>query len=335
MAADTIPQLRPITPIKVARSLHFALVLAAWLAGMGPGTAAALTDYPFRVDTVRVGQLERVVARNDGPAPITIHVALDSENIGTTADWPLVAVVPAHGSLPLAYMAPVNEGEPYRYLFSYTYYVGRVDAPASTQALYRYPFPDGQAHAITQAHGAKLSSHNNPQNLYAVDFDMPSGTPVVAARDGVVVDVVMSHHSGGQDISYMEHANTVTIVHDDGTIAEYAHLSPGPALVTRGERVNAGRLLGYSGNTGYSTGPHLHFVVSRPAIEDGRVIRLSLPFHFYGDDSHAPLTPRAGTSAVADNHTGDADAALAARGTIEEAPLAAHPLTAHGSISRR
>lgn len=321
----------------MARPLQLLFLLAASLAGIR-GASAALDDYPFRVDTVRVGSLEQVVARNDGPAPITIHVGLASENIGTTADWPMTVVVPARGVLPLAYMAPVDEGAPYRYLFSYTYYVGRIDAPAASDVLYRYPFSDGQAYAVTQAHGGRLTSHNNTQNLYAVDFDMPVGTPVVAARSGVVVDVVLDHDKGGRDPSYMEQANMITIVHDDGTLAEYAHLSPGPALVKRGERVNAGHLLGYSGNTGYSTGPHLHFVVSRPDVEEGKVIRRSLPVHFYADESHVAVTPRAGTMAVADyrHHAGDRDRrTVAGRGGIEEAQLASHPLTAQGSTARR
>lgn len=321
----------------MARSLQLLFLLAASLAGIR-SASAALDDYPFRVETVRVGPLEQVVARNDGPAPITIHVALSSENMGTTADWPMTAVVPARGALPLAYIAPVDKGAPYRYLFSYTYYVGRIDAPAASEVLYRYPFSDGQSYAITQAHGGRLTSHNNIQNLYAVDFDMPVGTPVVAARAGVVVDVVLDHDKGGRDPAYMDQANMITIVHDDGTLAEYAHLSPGPALVKRGERVSAGRLLGYSGNTGYSTGPHLHFVVSRPDVEKGKVVRRSLPVHFYADDSHLAVTPRTGTMAVADyrQHADDHDPqTFAARSTIEEAPLASQPLTAQGSTSRR
>ena len=320
----------------MARSLQLLSFFVVSLV-FASGAQAALNDYPFHVDTVRVGALERVVARNDGPAPITIHVSLASENIGTTADWPKTAVVPAHDALPLGYIAPVDPEQPYRYLFTYTYYVGRIDALSSSAVLYRYPFADGETHAITQAYGGSLSSHNNKQNLYAVDFDMPEGTPVVAARGGVVVDVVLSHHRGGRDISYIEHANMITIAHDDGTIAEYAHLEPAPALVARGERVSAGAVIGYSGNTGYSTGPHLHFVVSRPDVYNGKVIRLSLPIQFYADDRHIAVTPHTGTLAVADYHDiSDADVPkVAGSGNIEEAPLASHPLTARGSPARQ
>jgi hypothetical protein len=82
----------------------------------------------------------------------------------------------------------------------------------------------------------------------------------------------------------------------------------------------------------------LHFVVSKPAVVHGKVIRLSLPVQFYADDTRTAVTPRMGTVASARYHP---DAAVsdippvADRGNIEQAPLAAHPLTAHGSIERQ
>src|SRR6185437_8563594 len=136
-------------------------------------------------------------------------------------------------------------------------------------------------YVVSQAHGGRLTSHNNRENLYAVDFAMPVGSAVTAARGGVVIDVTLTHHEGGFDMSYLDKANTIAIVHDDGTVAEYAHLSPGPALIKLGQRVEAGQLIGYSGSTGYSSGPHLHFIVSRPTVSDGKVVRVSLPVQFY------------------------------------------------------
>ena len=302
------------------------------------GPAAALGDYPFTIETLPHGEFEAVTARNDGPAPITIHVSLEGENVGTTVQWPLSAVVPAHSALTLGYVAPADTAQPYRYLFNYTYYVGRLDAAPDTGVLYRYPFPDGQAHAITQAHGGKLTSHDNKQNRYAVDFDMPIGTPVLAAREGVVVAVLLKYSSGGEDPSFLDRANIVTIVHDDGTLAEYAHLSPGPPLVARGQHVEAGQLIGYSGNTGYSTGPHLHFVVSRPEIDHGRVIRLSLPVTFYANAQHTAVMPRAG--AIARAEYGDATATYAARSepprtAAAQSGGAGHSPAALGSIDHQ
>jgi murein DD-endopeptidase MepM/ murein hydrolase activator NlpD len=104
-------------------------------------------------------------------------------------------------------------------------------------------------------------------------------------------------------MSYIDKANTVAIVHDDGTVAEYAHLSPGPDSVKPGQRVAAGELLGYSGNTGYSSGPHLHFIVSRPTVADGKVTRVSVPIQFYANDPAVRFSAQAGTTLTANYHT--------------------------------
>jgi murein DD-endopeptidase MepM/ murein hydrolase activator NlpD len=152
---------------------------------------------------------------------------------------------------------------------------------------------------VSQAHGGRLTSHNNRENLYAVDFAMPIGSPVVAARGGIVIDVTLRHREGGFSTSYIDKANTVAIVHDDGTVAEYAHLSPGPELIKLGQRVHAGDLLGHSGNTGYSSGPHLHFIVSRPTVTDGKVTRVSVPVLFYAGDPAARFNAQAGRTLTA------------------------------------
>lgn len=55
------------------------------------------------------------------------------------------------------------------------------------------------------------------------------------------------------------------VLHDDGTIAHYVHLSPGDLAVKAGQRVSRGEQLGLSGDTGFATGPHLHVDVSTSA----------------------------------------------------------------------
>jgi murein DD-endopeptidase MepM/ murein hydrolase activator NlpD len=64
------------------------------------------------------------------------------------------------------------------------------------------------------------------------------------------------------------------VLHEDGTMAVYAHLQPESVIVRPGQRVNTGQRLGASGNTGFSTGPHLHF-----ALQVNRGMELvSIPF---------------------------------------------------------
>lgn len=86
----------------------------------------------------------------------------------------------------------------------------------------------------------------------AIDFGAPTGTAVVAAASGTVI---ISKH-GGWNGGY---GTYIVIKHPNGTQTLYAHNSSNTVSV--GERVTQGDLIGYSGNTGKSTGPHLHFEV--------------------------------------------------------------------------
>jgi murein DD-endopeptidase MepM/ murein hydrolase activator NlpD len=96
-----------------------------------------------------------------------------------------------------------------------------------------------------------------------LDFGMPVGTPVHAAREGVVVLVEDSHDLGCAREECGRFANFVVVLHSDGTTGEYFHLARGSVRVRPGERVARGQWLALSGNTGFSTAPHLHFGVYR------------------------------------------------------------------------
>jgi murein DD-endopeptidase MepM/ murein hydrolase activator NlpD len=144
-------------------------------------------------------------------------------------------------------------------------------------ALYRLPFAPGAGYRLIQGYRGDFSHQAGSADEHALDFQMPEGTPVLAARAGVVAAVRQDSTRGGRTRRFRNCANYVVVRHGDGTYAEYYHLRPNGARVKPGDPVAAGQLLGLSGNTGYSMLPHLHFAVYRPI--DGQR-RESLPVKF-------------------------------------------------------
>jgi hypothetical protein len=145
-----------------------------------------------------------------------------------------------------------------------------------TRYAYRLPYPRGSKFSVLQGfHGA--FSHRG-SNEFAVDFDCPVATPVLAARDGTVVASNSAAQGAGTTPEFLDYKRTnfVIVAHDDGTLGEYMHLAPSGVEVVPGQRVARGDRLALSGNTGFSSTPHLHFQVMT-AGEDG-VSTQSFPF---------------------------------------------------------
>ena len=94
------------------------------------------------------------------------------------------------------------------------------------------------------------------------------GTKIVAIRSGIVVKVIESFEdleSGTVDL--VDEANIINIKHDDGFEAQYVYLTLNGALKNEGDSVVQGEIIALSGNTGKTTGPHLHFQVIQPLTE--------------------------------------------------------------------
>jgi murein DD-endopeptidase MepM/ murein hydrolase activator NlpD len=141
-----------------------------------------------------------------------------------------------------------------------------VRLSADKSFAYRYPFTSGKSYKVTQGPNGTISH----QDAFAFDFEMPVGTPVFAARSGIVAMVKADSHNGGPDRSYLEDANFISVYHSDETVANYFHLNTGGVIVKEGQYVEEGELIGYSGNTGFTTGPHLHFEVLQPSLKSGK-----------------------------------------------------------------
>ncbi len=166
--------------------------------------------------------------------------------------------------------------------FSYHFSVGTPSDIQEDHSLLRPPFAG--SFQISQAFNGGYS-HNLPGNRYAMDISMPVGTPVLAAKSGTVLDMRDSFDGHSNDPAERARTNYIRLLHADGTMTLYAHLKKGSGVVGPGQHVKAGQLLALSGNTGYSTGPHLHFAVQR---NDGARL-ISIPFNLKG------ITPKQGS----------------------------------------
>lgn len=117
---------------------------------------------------------------------------------------------------------------------------------------FRFAFSDSRAHSGTLKN--------------AIDFPLPIGTEVLAARDGKVIAVKVDSDEGGTEEKYqrdpVKYLNTIAIKHENEEISEYLHLKCYGSKVQVGQHVKEGDVIGYSGNTGFSTAPHLHFHVA-------------------------------------------------------------------------
>ncbi|MGY2202327.1 peptidoglycan DD-metalloendopeptidase family protein [Pseudomonas gingeri] len=200
---------------------------------------------------------DSVYVRNDLYAPVEIELGFGAlKNVSGAPLQPIRKVLPARSSQRLALLTATRPGQPFLYTPKFRYSLGD---PSGQAQGYRYPLPwRGGPFRLTQGPNGPYS-HFGAKSRYAMDIAMPVGTPIIAARGGVVVKTENAQSGRGSDPS----GNFVRVLHDDGTMGVYLHLKQGSVSVREGQHVAVGSPLGLSGNTGNSTGPHLHFVVQR------------------------------------------------------------------------
>jgi murein DD-endopeptidase MepM/ murein hydrolase activator NlpD len=123
---------------------------------------------------------------------------------------------------------------------------------------------------------------------YSIDFILPEHSEIIASRSGIVTKIKIDgkkNYSGkdpdlGQ-FAYLHDMNEIEIQHDDGTFASYSHIFYNGAVVKLGEKVVQGQLIGYSGNTGWSSQPHLDFCIFQKNVNGLRIKSLDFKFNDY------------------------------------------------------
>lgn len=223
----------------------------------------------------RAGGGKVMDVRNGLDTPVEVRLRLSRlVNVAGVGRGLIRQTIPARSQMRLTTLRKRDAAYPiiYRHSFSYTVVPTSTPQPSGSPDGYAYALPwKGGPFRISQGAGGDYS-HTSAKGRYAVDIAMPVGTPIVAARSGTVVET-RNNQAGRRPHPA---GNFVRIRHADGTDSAYLHLSRGSVQVRPGQSVKVGALLARSGNTGRSTGPHLHFVVQKP-LGDSLV---SIPFRF-------------------------------------------------------
>ncbi|TBR12162.1 MAG: M23 family peptidase [Lysobacter sp.] len=240
-----------------------------------PSTPAPMVALHF----VPVGTGMQVVALNRLAGPVEVELwAAPGFEPGPDAGLPMRTILPPRGRIVLAFIettAALSAAD-----FTLRAIPGDPRAMAATGD---YLLPLAAPLRIDQGFNGGFS-HTDDENRHALDLAAPVGTPVLAARDGIVMQVSDGAGAGGLDPErFSDRVNTVRLLHGDGSMSLYAHLVAGSLRVATGQWVQAGEVIARSGNSGLSTGPHLHFVVQL-----NRGLRLeSVPFLLH--DARGPL----------------------------------------------
>jgi murein DD-endopeptidase MepM/ murein hydrolase activator NlpD len=227
-------------------------------------------------EQVRTGDTFELFVNNPLFGPISVHFDITQTNMRVSRGENFDIVIPARSRTFAFTAAPDDSQLAWEFDFKYRWHLGNINAVHDDSVIYDLPFEQGKRFTLIQGYNGTFSHSGEYQ--YSVDFDLPIGTPVTAAREGIVVLIETSFTEGGADPALKSKANFITILHSDNTMADYVHLSHNGSLVTLGQQVQRGEIIGYSGNVGYSTAPHLHFHVYKRTDTSGNW--QSLPVRF-------------------------------------------------------
>lgn len=232
----------------------------------------------IQVHTERRDTATTFVIENLQSAEVTVSFDLHAQNALGIPDTSSFCLGPGSRTNYFTLRSQAGQREPD---WSYTYHAtwGAMEARHDDSHRYTLPFAPGRNFPVSQGPNGTFSHTGG--DAHAIDFKMPEGTPVHSARDGIVAAIKVDSSAGGPDVRFEWDANFILIRHSDGTLGHYVHLQKDGSRVRVGQRVRAGDWIGLSGNTGRSTGPHLHFAVLR--ARDGRT-RETFPIHFKESD---------------------------------------------------
>ena len=223
---------------------------------------------------------------NDFWGPVEVELRMtDAVNVLTEPALPARFVIPGQSERSLLGVGALDPKRGFRYRLQLESVPGSPLPEPIENLVLHPPWRAAESFPVSQGFQG-IQTHLTPDSEYAIDVVMPVGTDILAALDGVVMDVEEDFNRGGANLKeFADKANHVRILHADGTMAVYAHLDLASVTVRRGGRVRAGQRIASSGNTGFTTGPHLHF-----AVQQNVGLKLqSVPFRFHLPDGETGI----------------------------------------------
>jgi murein DD-endopeptidase MepM/ murein hydrolase activator NlpD len=226
---------------------------------------AATADPRVKVTHRLIDGSMQLTAKNEYFAPVELILGIEELQAAQRPD-PLQSlrwVLQPNSETELMRLAGIAGSGAPKIVYRYTWLAGDPASLHQPERPYRVPFAVARGFTVSQAFPHSVT-HVGADSRHAVDIVMPIGTGVYAARGGIVFEVAGTNFRGGLDPDRdAAAANLLRILHDDGTYAEYAHLNRNSIRVKPGDSVSRGEYIADSGNTGFSSGPHLHFAVIR------------------------------------------------------------------------
>ena len=220
---------------------------------------AALAQDVLKINRLETDAGVSITAKNLIPAPAVLRFTTTGRNIKSNCLQTCVIDVAPGEQIVVDQISPVSINKNWQYKTQYISHIGTRIADYDADYMYWPAFEHGKKFYLSQGFNGNFSH----QGINAIDFSLPKGTPVHAARSGLVIWVEQKFKGGGLSETFKDKANYISIQHDDGTQATYAHLQHNGSVVKPGNYVVKGQHIGFSGQTGFGRGPHLHFEVAR------------------------------------------------------------------------
>ncbi|MFN8673172.1 MAG: M23 family metallopeptidase [Candidatus Sericytochromatia bacterium] len=229
------------------------------------------------VETIKEHNGSNFVIKNKLNVTKTVTLKFNKlKNLKANAELPYTVTLKSKEEDTNLRLAVIDSDKKFKFSYEFKTVSGDPTAVHNDSYIYTLPYQKGLKSKVLQGFNEKFT-HTGEQK-YSIDFAMPEGTPVLAARDGIVADIRVDNDKGGKNKSFTKFVNFIIVEHNDKTLGGYYHLKKDGCKVTIGQKVKAGEEIGYSGNTGFSTQPHLHFWVFKALSGDKRE---SFPIKFY------------------------------------------------------